>query len=114
MPVLRAGFNHDQIEASDGTLHKALEVLAIVAWVKFLNAFAPILGVPSRILVPRNIGNVEYRRSRTSDLRLRTLIGAVLTFVPVLGPWILANPQAYITLVGVAVAIARNFDLLDE
>lgn len=43
-----------------------------------------------------------------------TLIGAALTFVPVVGPWIAANPQAYITLMAVLVGIARNFDLLDE
>jgi hypothetical protein len=73
--VLRPRFNNDEIEA---LLHKAFEVLAIVIWVTFLNAFAPGSGVPFRILVPRSIGNVEFRQSRTSNLRLHTLIGAAL------------------------------------
>lgn len=55
---------------------------------------------------------------KENPLRSKTnwtaLIGAVLPLIPVVGPWIAANPQAYIAIMGAVVAIARNFDLLDN
>ena len=49
-----------------------------------------------------------------SKAKWTALIGAVLTVIPGVGPWILVNPQAYIAIMGFAVAIAGSFNLLDD
>ena len=42
------------------------------------------------------------------------LISAALAFVPGVGPWIAANPAAYASLVGIAVAVARNLKVFED
>ncbi len=61
---------------------------------------------------------LKPRIKKENPLRNKTnwtaFVGAALMFVPVIGPWLVANPEAYAVLMGVAVTIARSFKLLDD
>jgi len=62
--------------------------------------------------------NIKLKVKKENPIKNKTnwvaLISAVLAFVPGVGPWIAANPEAYATLVGVAVTIARSFTVLGD